>query len=130
MKPNKPLSRLLVVLLLLCAMLLAACSTTEQPPADTTGGTGDGAGSGDTGGTGDTDRPGEPDTPGGNLTVMGTDIRFAVNRAELDNATRPLVDRTVEMTKTAVKGAGLGMSSLDRIVMVSPPPATSRMPDR
>ena len=70
MKPNKPLSRLLVVLLLLCAMLLAACSNTEQPPADTTGGTGDGAGPGGTGGTGDTDRPGEPETPEGNLTII------------------------------------------------------------
>lgn len=60
----------------------------------------------------------------GNVTVMGTDIRFAVNRAELDEATRPLVDRTVEMTKTAVKGAGLGMSSLDRIVMVGGPSIT------
>ena len=60
----------------------------------------------------------------GTVTLRGTNVKFVVDRRELDEATKPLVDRTVEMTRAAVKGAGLTMGSLDRIVMVGRPSIT------
>lgn len=64
------------------------------------------------------------DTANGSVCVNGNRVRFRITRRELDNATSGLVNRTVEMTRTAIESAGINGNDLNRIVLVGGPSIT------
>lgn len=46
------------------------------------------------------------------------DLSFSMTRAELEALIRPHVERTLEVCRTALREAGLGVSDLDAVIMV------------
>ena len=64
------------------------------------------------------------DTAQGTVCVSGEPVKFQISRSELDANTEGLVDRTIAMTRTAIKNAGIARSSLKKIVLVGGPSIT------
>jgi len=58
------------------------------------------------------------ETSNGFVDVNGTIVEFSVTREELNESTSSLIDKTLEMIKSAIACAGLTERTLDRMVLV------------
>lgn len=54
----------------------------------------------------------------GSVELDGRTIEFTVTREELNESTSPLIDKTLDMIRSAISYAGLTERSLDRMVLV------------
>lgn len=54
----------------------------------------------------------------GSIDVNGNDVHFRVTRQELNDSTSALIDKTLDMIRSAILHAGLTEKTLDRMVLV------------
>ena len=64
------------------------------------------------------------------VRLAGRDLRRTLTRDELDARLDPLLDRTFDACRRALKNAGVAAADLDRVVLVGGPTRTPRLRER